>query len=677
MAGGGFLIANAHVDIEANTSKAINNIANLVTKLVAVGPAAGGAATVVAGALGSVTAAVVSAGAATGAFALAAKPQLTAVTDVTKLYADAQKAAAEGASDAAEKQKAYEQALAKLPPATRATAIELSKLKTETKSWSDSLAGSTMPVFTKGISAMRDLLPQLTPLVKTASGAFSDMMDDLKKGVNSGGFKTFMDKLNTAAKETLPDLLEAGKQVFRGIGGIIEAFLPSAGQASGKIADMAKAFGDWGQSLKGSDGFKKFMTFVSENGPKIWEIIKNLAETGKKLFEAFAPFAGIQLTGLMLISEVLSKLPPPVLLGIAAAFVVLKIAMLGFSIASTITGTAMWPLITATWAWTAALLANPVTWIVLGIVALIAVIVLIATKTDWFQKLWSVCWGAIKTAWNATWGALKTGFNAFINFFTTTIPNAATSLKNKVVDKWNELRSKTSEIYNGIKNKVSEIFTNIVNSVKQKVTDVANKVKNGFNSAKDFVSSIGSAIVSKVKTAFTSAYNAVRDKITSMVDKVKSLKSSVTSIFSNAGSWLINAGKNIIKGLINGVSNMIGSLKSKFSSITNMIPDWKGPMDVDLKLLAPSGKALMTGLMDGIGAEVPVLHSQLGGITNSLPNAMGTPASAPTTSGGTVVNLNVEWKSMSMPTPAERRAFAKYLQKEIAESQRDYTKERR
>lgn len=52
----------------------------------------------------------------------------------------------------------------------------------------------------------------------------------------------------------------------------------------------------------------------------------------------------------------------------------------------------------AQWAWNAAQLASPTTWIVLGIVALVAVIVLIATKTTWFQTIWRIAWGGIKAA---------------------------------------------------------------------------------------------------------------------------------------------------------------------------------------------------------------------------------------------------------------------------------------
>lgn len=57
----------------------------------------------------------------------------------------------------------------------------------------------------------------------------------------------------------------------------------------------------------------------------------------------------------------------------------------------------------AQWLWNAAQAASPTTWIIAGIVALIAVIVLIATKTQWFQKGWRASWGAIKSV------ALNTG----------------------------------------------------------------------------------------------------------------------------------------------------------------------------------------------------------------------------------------------------------------------------
>jgi hypothetical protein len=56
----------------------------------------------------------------------------------------------------------------------------------------------------------------------------------------------------------------------------------------------------------------------------------------------------------------------------------------------------------AQWAWNAAQLASPTTWIIAGIAAVIAIIVVIATKTDWFQRAWKASWAGIKKATSAT-----------------------------------------------------------------------------------------------------------------------------------------------------------------------------------------------------------------------------------------------------------------------------------
>lgn len=61
----------------------------------------------------------------------------------------------------------------------------------------------------------------------------------------------------------------------------------------------------------------------------------------------------------------------------------------------------------AQWAWNAAQLASPTTWIILAIVGLIAIIVAIAVKTDWFSKAWRAAWRWIKDAAANTWEFLK------------------------------------------------------------------------------------------------------------------------------------------------------------------------------------------------------------------------------------------------------------------------------
>ncbi len=65
----------------------------------------------------------------------------------------------------------------------------------------------------------------------------------------------------------------------------------------------------------------------------------------------------------------------------------------------------------AQWAWNAAATANPIGLIVVAIAALVAGIVWVATKTTFFQDLWT-----------AAWGGIQAGASAVANWFTVTVP---------------------------------------------------------------------------------------------------------------------------------------------------------------------------------------------------------------------------------------------------------------
>lgn len=68
------------------------------------------------------------------------------------------------------------------------------------------------------------------------------------------------------------------------------------------------------------------------------------------------------------------------------------------------------------WAWNAALIANPIGLTIAAIVILIGIIVLIATKTTWFQDLWDYIWTHIGDTVKAIGEGIKTAFKFAIDF---------------------------------------------------------------------------------------------------------------------------------------------------------------------------------------------------------------------------------------------------------------------
>lgn len=93
----------------------------------------------------------------------------------------------------------------------------------------------------------------------------------------------------------------------------------------------------------------------------------------------------------------------PLLMGLAQT----KVAMMAHVVWGGIVkaATATWTGVQ--WLLNAALTANPIGLVIVAIAALVAIIVLIATKTTWFQTAWKFAWNGIKTAAVAVWDWMK------------------------------------------------------------------------------------------------------------------------------------------------------------------------------------------------------------------------------------------------------------------------------
>lgn len=138
-----------------------------------------------------------------------------------------------------------------------------------------------------------------------------------------------------------------------------------------------------------------------------------------------------------------------------------------------------------------------------------------------------------------------------------------------------------------------------------------------------------SKLASDVGTYAQQAGQRLRTGVQTGINNVRTLLNSLPGIaraaVGNLAGALFSAGASLIQGLINGISSKIGQVQSKLSELTNLIPDWKGPMDVDKKLLTPSGEAIMDGLIAGFDSRIPEIRATLGAITATIPQSVGVP----------------------------------------------------
>ena len=274
------------------------------------------------------------------------------------------------------------------------------------------------------------------------------------------------------------------------------------------------------------------------------------------------------------------------------------------------------------WVVNAAMAANPITWIILGIMLLIAAVVLLVMNWQQVVDFLGVIWGG------------------FINWCIQIIDG--------FVVWWNG-------VWSGIGQFISDVWNNIVNWVRGAINNVSNTIRSvaaGIASAwNGFWNSVGT----KVSEIWESIKTGVSNGINAVVDFVKGLPDKVLGFFSNAGTLLLDAGGNIIDGFLDGLTKGFEDVKNFVGGIGQWIADNKGPKAYDLALLIPAGGWIMDGLGKGIKASMPGLQKILGnvsatiatGVTGGTVGLSGIPGNAPDTSagaaasGGTVNNWHL------------------------------------
>jgi phage-related minor tail protein len=127
--------------------------------------------------------------------------------------------------------------------------------------------------------------------------------------------------------------------------------------------------------------------------------------------------------------------------------------------------------------------ANPAVWVVAGIMALVAVFVVLWNKCDGFRKFWVNLWDNIKTVASNAWQGIKTFFSSIPTFFKEKFTGAYNNIKSV----FNKLPSFFKGLWNKIKSTFSSLGTKIGNAisgaVKTAINGVLRLIENRINSA--------------------------------------------------------------------------------------------------------------------------------------------------------------------------------------------------
>lgn len=258
-----------------------------------------------------------------------------------------------------------------------------------------------------------------------------------------------------------------------------------------------------------------------------------------------------------------------------------------------------------------AMLTSPVTWIVAGIVALIAVFVILWNKCEGFRNFWINLWDKIKTAFAPVIEFVKSSFESFKEKLQTGIVPALQDLwaaiKEKVLPvlsliwdyvqiyiqpafEWlktglENIKIVFQTIFTVIKTIVSTAFENIKtvittvwNNIKIVISTVLDVIKNIIKLATSIIKGDWKGAWEAIKGIFSSIWNAIKGIVSNVWNAIKSIfsnnlnaiKSSVSTVFNGVKAVIqntINGAKNIVKSGLNAIKNFFSKLKLKFPSI--------------------------------------------------------------------------------------------------------------
>lgn len=444
---------------------------------------------------------------------------------------------------------------------------------------SSSFAGAS-----RGFGQLGGVLGAITPQMQGVGAAITGVFNGLAGTVarNTTGLQAlaaksgeFVTKLGPGLNTLVEKMIQFGASInVDGVIGVFKQLWSLLQPIITLFQQLAAAAGPFGSTLGILGGIITAITpalvqVAQVLGPVLAESMIALTPAISQVAAAFAQVVAAVAPVLPvvagLVASLVSGLGPalPAIVGALLAFgVAVKAASVGIAAYNAVARVVR--VVTAAWAavqWllNSAILANPLTWIVIAIIALIAVIVLIATKTTWFQTIWQTMCNVVKAVWNAVWTGIKAVFDGVM----AAIQFVIAAFVAYVTMYWNVIKFVAQAVWQGIQ----MVVTMVVNVIKAIITGLGAAISAVWNAIK----ATASAVWNGIRTVVSTVAGVIRSAVTGAVNTVIAIFNRVKSV----GETVWGGIRGFIDGVASAIQSVIGfvsDLIGKLSSIS--LPSW-------------------------------------------------------------------------------------------------------
>lgn len=520
---------------------------------------------------------------------------------------------------------------------------------------------------------------KLSPLFVWASKGFENMALSFRKWANSVEGSKAINGFVEYTKTNLPIVGRIFGNVFAGLFNLFSAFSGHSHNVLLGIESVTEGFRKWSEELKRSDGFKQFVEYLETNGPKVWQLIKNITGVLWGLVKGMAPVASVTLsvtnaiTGWMasmvnthpMIGKILGStvaltgaillLLKPIflvkgaltgmrgallavtgaekLLGAQGAFATLGMKRQAIQAKITTAATKAWSVVTKAAALATRglglairFMTGPIGIVITVIGALTAAIIYLWKNNETFRNFVINAWNAIKNSAIAVFGFIK-----------PYIINIWNAIKNSSIAIWNTLKTAAQVTWNAIKFAVQhpiQALKNIIsgiwnfiktnslktwNLIKTGILNIAkslvNLVKASFNGLKSFFSTLWNFVKNNSLKTWSAIKNGVLKIIRSLVNGAKTVISGLKKFISTTWNAIKSISIRTWNAIKKGVINAIRSMSNGVKKIVGALKSW-------MSKAWNAIKNTTIKFAEGLSSGVKKIFNSLSKVTRSIFNKL-------------------------------------------------------
>ncbi|SGW64198.1 DUF6781 family protein [Staphylococcus argenteus] len=514
-----------------------------------------------------------------------------------------------------------------------------------------------------------EIFTQLMPLFEWSSKGFQSMALSFQKWAHSVEGSQAIQGFINYTKTNLPIIGNIFKNTFIGIFNIFKAFAPNSTTIFQSLEKMTQKFAEWSAGIAKSDGFKKFVQYMNENGPVIMQLIGNIAMAlvnfgiamapiASQVLKAVTAFAGwiaklfethpavAQLVGVSIsLAGALMALVPNIVgittfigpliakfaalvarfgLGQSVLLVLSRAFNLLFGKASLVRG------IITILASVFGALSAPVLAVIAVIGSLVAIFVYLWKTNDGFREACINAWNVIKETVSGVVNAIVSfvqsiwgGLVAWWQENHTLIQNAATTvwnaIKTVIMTVMNVLGPSLKASWEVIKQAIIIVWEVIKTTVQLAINAVLGIIK----VVMQLITGDWSGAWNTIKETAMNAWNIIKEGASNIFNALKSALSAIWEAIKTNASNVWNGLKTAVIAVVNavkaGVQAQWNAIKSVTSSVFNAVKSVVSSIWNGIKTLVSTViGAIKSVVTSGFNAVKSAVNSVMNGVKSVI-----------------------------------------------------------